>query len=251
MALYLIGLGLANESDITLKGLELAKKADIAYFEKYTSVMQSSIRQLELLLKKKLIPATREIIENSQILIEAQQKNVALLVVGDPLVATTHAELFLQAKKQNISVQVVHNASVVSAIGYTGLQVYKFGRVISIPFQTDATSFFDRILENKKIGLHSLLLLDLDVADNRFLTIKEAIERLQTIEKSRKKKILTTIIGCARIGAQDQLLIAGSPEKLKTISWGKQPYCLIIPGELHFVEEEALEYLAKNVSVDY
>ncbi|MBI4016742.1 MAG: diphthine synthase [Candidatus Aenigmarchaeota archaeon] len=245
MALYFIGLGLADETDITVKGLELIKKSDVVYFENYTSILQCSVKKLEDTFGRKIIPARREVIENSQkILDEAKQKNVAILVIGDPLVATTHAELFLQAKKQNIPVHVAHNASVASAIGCTGLQVYKFGRIISIPFQTNAASFFDMCLQNKKTGLHTLLLLDLDVACNKFLSIKEAIEKLQTAENNRKAKILTTLIGCARIGAQDQLIAAGSPEKLKTINWGKPPYCLVIPGELHFLEEEALQLLS-------
>lgn len=37
--LYLVGLGLADERDITVKGLEVVKKAARVYLEAYTAVL--------------------------------------------------------------------------------------------------------------------------------------------------------------------------------------------------------------------
>jgi diphthine synthase len=37
--LYLIGLGLSDETDITIKGLEIVKKASRVYLEAYTSIL--------------------------------------------------------------------------------------------------------------------------------------------------------------------------------------------------------------------
>jgi len=37
--LYLVGLGLSDETDITVKGLEVAKKASRVYLEAYTSIL--------------------------------------------------------------------------------------------------------------------------------------------------------------------------------------------------------------------
>jgi hypothetical protein len=37
--LYLIGLGLSDETDITVKGLEIVKKASRVYLEAYTSIL--------------------------------------------------------------------------------------------------------------------------------------------------------------------------------------------------------------------
>ena len=42
MALYLIGLGLTDEKDITIKGLETVQKCDLVYLEGYTSLLQTS-----------------------------------------------------------------------------------------------------------------------------------------------------------------------------------------------------------------
>lgn len=57
------------------------------------------------------------------ILERAKEKDVAFLVVGDPFGATTHTDLVLRARNLNIPVQVVHNASIMNAIGACGLQV--------------------------------------------------------------------------------------------------------------------------------
>ena len=44
--LYIIGLGLADEKDISVKGLEIARKADRVYLEAYTAVLLVDMEQL-------------------------------------------------------------------------------------------------------------------------------------------------------------------------------------------------------------
>ena len=39
MVLYMIGLGLSDEKDISVKGLEIVQKAKSVYLEKYTAVL--------------------------------------------------------------------------------------------------------------------------------------------------------------------------------------------------------------------
>lgn len=88
--------------------------------------------------------------------------NVALLVVGDPFGATTHTDLLLRAREKNIPYRVVHNASIMNAIGCCGLQLYRFGETISIPYWTDSwkpDSFYDKIRTNREAGFHTLALL--------------------------------------------------------------------------------------------
>jgi len=62
-----------------------------------------------------------------------KESNYAFLVVGDAFCATTHADLFLRAAKLKVEVGVIHNASIISAVGCCGLQVYRFGEVVSVP----------------------------------------------------------------------------------------------------------------------
>src|SRR3989338_4650911 len=130
MTIYLIGLGLENEQDITLKGLSIIKQCRKIYLENYTSLLQCKIEQLENLYHKKIILTDRNTAErlDQQIIQEAKKDNIAFLIIGDPVSATTHIELFKQAKENKIEVKILHNASILTAIGITGLQLYKFGK---------------------------------------------------------------------------------------------------------------------------
>ena len=250
MALFLIGIGLGDANDITLKGLELAKKADKVYLESYTSVLNCSVADIEKLIGKKIELADRAIVEQKAeqtILAAAMDGDAALLVIGDPLVATTHTDLVQRANKMKIPVQVVHNASIVSAIGATGLQVYKFGKTTSIPFSDKdrlAETPYQVLAENQKGGAHTLLLLDLRPGENKFMTINDAIEYLLKLELQLNKKVFTRdtlCIGCARIGAKNQFIKAGKTKDLLKEDFGKPVHCLVVPGTLHFMEEEFLQ----------
>src|SRR3989338_1699987 len=130
MALYFIGLGLNNERDISINGLEAVKKCDAVYLENYTSVLNCRKEDLEKFYGKKITLARRSLVEadDNEIIENSKARNVAFLVAGDPLAATTHIDLFLRAKKEDIKCHIMHNASIISAVGITGLQVYKFGK---------------------------------------------------------------------------------------------------------------------------
>ena len=247
--LYMIGIGLHDSRDISVKGLDIVKKCKHVYFEHYTSLLHSSFEELERFYGKQIMAVGREIVESgSEILSRAKESDVAFLVVGDAFGATTHTDLFLRAKSEGIPVEVVHNASVLTAVGITGLELYKFGRTTSLPFWTDnfkPESAYDSILENWKRGLHTLVLLDIKVDEGKFMTVWEALDILEHIESERKEGLVSNdskIVGCARLGG-DSVIKYGVSEQLKKVDWGKPLHCLIIPGRLHFVEEEALAAL--------
>lgn len=250
MALFFVGLGLSSPKDISVKGLELVKNADKTYFESYTGLLQCTIEDLEKEYGKKISPANRELVEQKAeqtILSEAKTKNIVFLVPGDPLVATTHVDLMQRAKKSGIQTRIVHNASVVTAIAETGLQAYKFGRTASIPFPERGympETPYNVLAENKKAGMHTLLLLDLRPDEQKFMTIPEGIGYLQEIESKKNEKAFaeeTLCIGCARLGSEDSIIKKGTAKELKNFDFGKPPYCLVIPGKTHFVEEEFLQ----------
>ena len=235
--LYMIGIGLGNEKDISVKGLEIIKNADIIYLESYTSKLGCSVSDLEKFYCRKIIKADRELVEKKrEILDYAGNKDVAFLIIGDVFSATTHIDLFLRAKKRKIDVEVIHGNSILSAVGVTGLEIYKFGKVTSIPFENEKVKTPIEVYEmNKKNGLHTLFLLDLDPLNEKYLSIKGAVEYL--IKKGVKD---VYAVGCARIGCKDQIIKYKKLSELKRINFGEAPYCLIIPGKLHFMEEEAL-----------
>mgnify|MGYP001613474723 FL=1 len=238
--LYLVGLGLNYEKDVSVKGMEVIKKAKAVYLEDYTSRMQVDKEKLEKFYGKRIQKANREFVEKKIriILEEAKKEDVAFLVQGDVHSATTHIDLFLRAKKENVPVKVIFGVSILTAVGVTGLSLYNFGKTISIPFHHEnVTSSYENFLINKKNGMHTLVLLDLNPEDEMFLTIKEGLGyfKRQGLDED------TLVVGCARIGSDDQIIRFGELRKIREIDFGKPPFCIVIPGKLQFYEEEALE----------
>ncbi len=238
MALFMIGIGLNDEKDISVKGLELVRKADVIYLESYTSALDCEVSDLEEFYGRKIIVADRELVENKvrDILNEAKTKNVAFLVIGDVFAATTHIGMFLDAKELGVDVEVVHNASIFNAISDVGLFMYQYGKITSIPFNNENVETPVKVFnDNYEKGYHTLFLLDLDPKNNRFMSIEEAAEYL--IDRGVDGELIS--IGCARMGSKSQEIKVAKLKELKGFS--KFPQCLIIPGKLHFIEEEALE----------
>ena len=247
MTLYFIGLGLNNEKDITINGLDAIKKCDLIYLENYTSILNCTKENLEKFYGKKIILANRNFVESddNEILENAKTKNVAFLVAGDPLVATTHIDLFLRAKKEGIKCNVIHNSSIISAVGITGLQVYKFGKTTSIPFDNENIETpYDALKDNLSLGLHTLFLLDLNPVEEKFMSVNDAIRYLLKAELKKNEKIFsekTLCVGCARLGSENQIIKSGYAKDLLKFNFGNPVQCLIVPGKLHFMEEDALK----------
>uniref|UniRef100_A0A8C6L1C3 diphthine methyl ester synthase n=1 Tax=Nothobranchius furzeri TaxID=105023 RepID=A0A8C6L1C3_NOTFU len=122
--LYLVGLGLGDATDITVKGLQAVKRCSRVYLEAYTSILTVGKEALEEFYGKQLILADRDLVEQGadEILKDADVTDVAFLVVGDPFGATTHSDLVLRAVNSGIPYKVVHNASIMNAVGCCGLQ---------------------------------------------------------------------------------------------------------------------------------
>ncbi|SPN98409.1 probable Diphthine synthase [Cephalotrichum gorgonifer] len=270
--LYLVGLGLGDETDITLKGLEVVKKSARVYLEAYTSILLVDKTILESYYGREVILADREMVESSsdEILEGADTTDVAFLVVGDPFGATTHTDLVLRAREKSIPVRTVPNASIMSAIGATGLQLYHFGQTVSMVFFTDTwrpASFYDRIRENRSIGLHTLVLLDIKVKEQtvenivmnrkifeppRYMTVGQCASQMLEIEEEKKEGVYdreSLAVGAARVGGADEKFVAGTLEELcgADEELGAPLHSLVLLGtathelEHEFVREFALD----------
>ena len=243
--LYLIGIGLGNEKDISLNALEVLKSCEYVYLECYTSNIGFDIRNLEKLIGKTVVLADRNLVEsNSDILIEnANDNNVAFLVKGDVFSATTHISLFLSAKEKRIDVKVLHNASILTAIGDTGLMLYKFGKVVSIPFHNSGVEIpYDILKENLILGAHTLFLLDLK-SSNEFMNFKDALNYLLNLEMEKSNGIFTSdtnVVLCAALGTDNAIIKYGKVGALIKLDINVYPQSIIVPGKLHFIEEEIL-----------
>ncbi|XP_018582315.2 diphthine methyl ester synthase [Scleropages formosus] len=269
--LYLIGLGLGDVKDITVKGLEVVKKCTRVYLEAYTSILTVGKQALEEYYGRELILADREMVEQEadEILRGADITDVAFLVVGDPFGATTHSDLVLRAVNAGIQYRVIHNASVMNAVGCCGLQLYNFGETVSIVFWTDTwrpESFYDKIKRNREMGMHTLCLLDIKVKEQsmenlmrgrkiyeppRYMSVNQAAEQLLEIVKNRREREEelaisedTVCVGLARIGAEDQAIIAGTLQHLACCDLGGPLHSLIITGHLHPLEVDMLRLFA-------
>ena len=236
----MVGVGLNDERDISVKGLELVKKADIVYLESYTSTLNVPVEKLEDFYGKRVIVAERDMVENKvQIILgEAKEKNVAFLVIGDVFAATTHTGILLDAKKEGIEVEIVHNASIFNALSDTGLFLYQFGKITSIPFgNTDVKTPVNVFTDNYEKGYHTLFLLDLDPKNDKFMKVSEAAKYL--MDNGVDSELLT--VGCSRMGGIDSDIKVRKLKEFLDCEFNKFPQCLVIPGKMHFIEEEALE----------
>lgn len=254
--LVFIGLGLHAETDISLRGLEEVKRADIVFAEFYTSLMQGlEMKRLERLTGKKIVSVSRKMVEEEngkQILSAAHKGKTVFLVPGDPLIATTHVDLRIRAEKTGIKTRIIHGASIISAaIGLSGLQNYKFGRSVTIPFTDNEPvpeTPYNVVKANLKAGLHTLCFLDIRAEEKRYMTINEALDTLLIIERRKRGYVITRktlVVGIARAGSRNPVVKADLIETMLNYDFGSPPHTLIFPGKLHFMEAEALIRLAK------
>ena len=250
--LVFIGLGLFDEKDISVKGIEAARAADAVFAEFYTSSLRgTTVETLQLTVGKPIRVLSRKDVEQgTEILEAARHGTAALLVPGDPMAATTHVELRMRAHEAGIRSRIVHGASIVSAAaGLLGLQSYKFGRATTVPFTDEKfrpASPLEVIDENRKRGLHTLVLLDL-TEGGEFLTASEAIRYLLDVAKEKKSKAFTAdtlVCAIGRAGSDAPRVVARRAGDLVAIDLGRPLHCLVVPGELHFMEKEALVKLA-------
>jgi diphthine synthase len=267
----MIGIGLGDEDDITVKGLKIVQSADLVFLEAYTSVLGVDKERLEQVYGKSITVADRDMVEQQVeelIILPARDKTVAFLVVGDPVCATTHTDLLLRCRELNVPLKIIHNASIMGAAGACGLQLYNFGHTVSIPFFTEQwrpDSFYPKIRYNRQGGMHTLCLLDIKVKEPdfdalikgkrnanlppRFMSCSTAAEQLKEVEERCKAGAYdpgkTLCVGLARMGQETQRIVAGTLNELIASSddlLGGPLHSLIITGgELHDLEWDVLK----------
>lgn len=265
MVLYFIGLGLGDERDITVKGLEAVRGCARVYLEAYTAILGVDRAKLAEFYGVEISEADRDMVEShaDNILDGADEVDVAFLVVGDPFAATTHSDLMIRAVERKIAVRVIHNASIMNAVASCGLQLYQFGQSVSVPYFTEqmrGDSFYDKIKVNRDRGFHTMCLLDIRVKEQsfenlmkgnkifeppRFMTIRESIDQLLEVEDRRGDNVYsrdTVAVGLARVGNDTQKIVSGTLEELRHVDFGGPLHTLVIPGEMHFMEKEMLDF---------
>ncbi|MFW6120321.1 MAG: diphthine synthase [Petrotogales bacterium] len=258
--LIFVGLGLYDENDISLKGWNELENCDRVFAEFYTSKLVGLNKNaLEKKLGKTIVVLSREETEKGDKIIDcALKEKVVFLTCGDPMIATTHIDLRLQAMKKGIYTRIIHNGSIVTAApGLLGLQNYKFGRTTTIAFPEKdyfPISPYDIIKKNKEMGLHTLVLLDIQADRNVYMTANQGMKLLLKMEEKMGENVLnedSIICVVAQVGSPDPMIAANTMKALLNQDFGPPLHTLVIPGNFHFMEVEALEicaHLPKQIS---
>jgi len=258
--LVFIGLGLSVKH-ITREALEYMELCDAFIVDNYTGFVENVDQLIERIRAKGkvVILARRSDLEGSSItrlVEEARTKNIAILVPGDPFIATTHDAIRVEALKRGVEVRVVHGISIYSlAASRVGLQAYKFGKMITLvyPDYFKPYSVIETVYDNLERNLHTLILLDFRKDEERYMTIPEAVEILMDLdEKGILKKVIG--VGVARLGFSDEYLAADKLPKLREKKYPPPPHSLIVVAKPHPIELDLLKFqcgLPEEVYVEY
>ncbi len=229
--LYIIGLGL-DDREITRKGVEALGEVEKAFAEFYTNTGNIDTEALEEETGTEIVELDREEVEQEDRILEsARERDTAFLVSGDPLTATTHYDIKHRAEQEGIDIEVIHAPSILSSVAETGLNIYKLGRVVTLPEDSAPESVAEYIWENDSLGLHSLVLLDIDYPANK------AAEKLVNlgIEGDREAIVLE------RANHESQSISVDSLSCIEDSDFGKPPHSIILTGETSHKEEEFIE----------
>lgn len=230
--LHIIGLGLEN-GEITQKGLKALGEVDRAFAEFYTNTETVDLEELEEKTGTQIEKLAREDVErDDRILEEAENADIAFLVSGDPLTATTHYEIKDRAEQKGIETKVYHAPSIFTSIAETGLNVYKFGRTVTLPSHAKPDSLIDHIEKNDSIDLHTLILLDIDYPANK--AAKKLVEMDE--ELSEREAVILE-----RANQESQKVSVMKLGEAAEKEFGEPPHCIILTGEKSHMEEEFLE----------
>jgi diphthine synthase len=253
--LTFVGIGLWSAKDVPVSGLEAIRAADEVFVEWYTARLGGAAAEdLAALYGRHVRVLGREEVEDGTVVMEAARRsNAVLLAVGDALTATTHQDLRLRAVREGVPTRVVHGASIVTAApALLGLQNYKFGRTTTLVFPEPnyfPTSPYDVVKENLARGLHTLVLLDIRAHEERYMPAAQGAELLLRMERERGEGALapgTLACAVARAGSPEPALVRGPLSAIAAADLGPPLHTLVVPGRLHFAEEEALEAFARR-----
>ena len=260
--LWLIGLGPGDLGLMTADAIEHARACDYRFLEGYTATLpQDQEARLEGVIGGWKMAMRPMVEEPKEILSLAKKNSVALLVVGDPMQATTHIDLESHCAEEGIDFSIIPGLSATAlAISLSGLQSYRFGRQVTLPFAYGdylPTSPLEMIDSNYANNLHTLVLLDLDPTGMGIdkptpMQPKQAVEILQAmfeklveLEGNVRQSMTTAIanwdaILLSDLGTPDQRVVAGDLQELAELDSGRI-HCFILPAEFVGLEQEAYE----------
>ena len=252
--LWLIGIGPGDLDHITERARRVAQECSKRYLEGYTAILPPSEEERLESVVGPWERLMRDGVESPEIMLnEARVSAVALLVVGDPMQATTHIDLEERCAEEGVGFHVIPGLTATAlAVSLSGLQSYRFGRQVTIPFSEGdylPISPFEMICKNKDAGMHTLALLDLDptgmgLEQPRPMTPSEAVDHLVRMNmKSEEYNQPVEDWGgllLSDLGTEEERVVSGSMKDLSQIQGG-HIHALIIAAEFSGMEAEAFE----------
>jgi len=254
--LTFVGLGLYDERSITVEGRDAVVGADRVFAEFYTSTLAgATVDELESYHGAEIDIRDRPGVEGDPgpILEAAASGDVAFLTAGDTMISTTHVDLRLRAADRGIDTRIVHGTTAdAAAASLTGLQNYRFGKATTLPFPYAHSgdgvpeSVLGTIADNRDRGLHTLVYLDIkvgvgpsgpDPGHEAYMTADHAAGRLA-------ESLDAVGVAVARAGSPNPVVAADRLDALADRSFGDPLHLLVVPGDLHVVERDALVELA-------
>ena len=254
--LTFVGLGLYDERSITIEGGDAIAAADRVFAEFYTSKLAgTTVEALGAHHGVEIEVRDRPGVERDPepILDAAESGEAVFLTAGDTMISTTHVDLRLRAAARGIDTRIVHGTTAgAAAASLTGLQNYRFGKATTLPFPYahggDGVpgSVLDTVADNRERGLHTLVYLDIKIgigpagADpdhEEYMTADHAAGRLAG-------EIDAPGVAVARAGGPEPVVAADRLPALAERDFGDPLHLLVVPGDLHVIERDALLELA-------
>ena len=253
LTLYIIGLGIREETELTEKLISILRRCKYVYWENYTSPATYNLSDIIRILEREVRVLRREDLEEriEDIIVDAKKENVAILVCGDPLIATTHVNIILEAKRMGIEYRVFHASSILSAgIGESGLHLYKFGPSGTIVREEKVSNRrnIDILKFNLENGLHTLYFLEYDKDEEYIMPPSYAIKILSKYAGNILSNYNPYIIILCGIGTQNpykRALKYNEVIKLLNKLPVDKPCIIIVSGQLHYMEKEYIEKILR------
>ena len=246
--LTFVGLGLYDERSVTVAGRDAVRAADRVVAEFYTSKLAgTTVADLEAYHDTDIEVRDRAGVEQSpeDVLDDAESQDVVFLTAGDTMVSTTHVDLRLRAHERGVETRVVHGTTAqTAASSLTGLQNYRFGKATTLPFERAhggdgvPDSVLDTLDDNRERGLHTLVYLDIKAADDDYMSADTAASLVADDYED------TLAVAVCRAGSPEPTVTADRLSGLATHDFGPPLHLLVVPGDLHLLERDALAALA-------
>ncbi len=246
--LTFVGLGLYDERSVTVRGRDAIRKADRAFAEFYTSRLAgTTVADLEAYHDTAIEVRDRGGVEGDPepVLAAGADGDAVFLTAGDTMISTTHVDLRLRAHERGIDTRIIHGTTAQSAASsLSGLQNYRFGMATTVPFPGahGGSGVPDSVLEtieaNRERGLHTLVYLDIKAERGAYMTADRGADLLGDA--------FGDVLGVAiaRAGSTEPVVAADSLDSLADRAFGDPLHLLVVPGDLHHIEADALAELA-------